>query len=418
MYLCCHLSHHLCIHVNPRDKERGVTFKEVLKWQSAYICDIYFYGTVLLTPQACGTQGSFHRQGLSGGWDPCTQAIGNFAFFLHPSITSIRNKSTEVIICKCGCGGGGALGVRAPALLFLLALFDPLLKNPGSALALIPIFLVFRLTYFSRADSPRNISVNNKNHEPNIVLLILNIKLQNMVWELHNMELLLRNSDLSYSRFIFTQDAGGNVPRLVQIFNSTFGQLTVGKQYKLELDNVFVRAISNMQHPIIELNDCTAIIRNSDFPLKAAIFIKATESNIFIQPAVKFFDNSETEGVFKIGNHSRLIMDEAHFFRNNVSQSVIVAENSSAVKVNKCIFEYNTPKNGSVIHAIDNSTVAATKSTFIGNKGHSGGAISAEFNSNLSIHDCLFENNTATSYGGAISLTNSFIYPEKYFCRS
>jgi predicted outer membrane repeat protein len=79
--------------------------------------------------------------------------------------------------------------------------------------------------------------------------------------------------------------------------------------------------------------------------------------------------------------------------------------------IDNCIFENNSAKNGggaifmARAQVSDNEELIVTNSTFSGNSAQYGGAISSHLKT--TINGVKFENNTASSHGGAINLTNN-----------
>ena len=88
------------------------------------------------------------------------------------------------------------------------------------------------------------------------------------------------------------------------------------------------------------------------------------------------------------------------FFEDN-SASVLVVDRNSTVLVSDCIFRGNSGECGGVMMARNGSEVIFSKSLFEYNHAQSGGALYLESVACL-VTDCLFENNSASSFGGAL----------------
>ncbi len=122
------------------------------------------------------------------------------------------------------------------------------------------------------------------------------------------------------------------------------------------------------------------------------------------------------------GDNLNLEIKNSHFFQNTVADSLghgtvtlwgIVSGGNGTAVVDNCIFEENDSKRGGAIlvrGAKDNIDFQVKNSVFSSNEAISGGAVevacsSSNLQTNITIEDCAFTDNTSTTVGGALNLT-------------
>lgn len=92
-------------------------------------------------------------------------------------------------------------------------------------------------------------------------------------------------------------------------------------------------------------------------------------------------------------------------FAGNSAGSIIVAFQTATLQVeDSSVFDHNSGLTGTGIKAMDEATVVVRYISFRHNTATWGGALGCYQNASISIDSCLFQNNTVSTWGGAVEI--------------
>ncbi len=189
------------------------------------------------------------------------------------------------------------------------------------------------------------------------------------------------------------------------------GALTIGARVTLvakssnfeENESLVGGAINAYNHAILEIQQST-FVRN----------VVTSDWELDILPS--HYESKPMGGAICVGYNSALSLKGCSF-RNNTSffmGGAILAQQSSDIYIESCVFEWNMAEAGGSIMAFKQIQLALTSTRFIGNLASNsieeginslpnGGAISVKSNVTLYVANCEFDSNTADG-GGIINI--------------
>ena len=239
-------------------------------------------------------------------------------------------------------------------------------------------------------------------------------------WILVSINLNVRSSDLRSSVFSCRSMQNSNdFAGFVNIFNSTFKQLTVSEEFTVELRNCAFEGLVMGNGPLIEIKKSILRIMKCRFSFNDGIVTKAVNNSNYVSSLhtigqgslLHVLDNSKLEIVNSMFQNQSL---------SGVNQSVISIEQSSSAVMLNTTFLGNTVVRGSILQAITNSSLAVSNCLFIKNMAMLGGAIyvdssisfeEAETKENIPIlfvKNCSFTGNIGRD-SGAIYVRNNML---------
>ncbi len=138
----------------------------------------------------------------------------------------------------------------------------------------------------------------------------------------------------------------------------------------------------------------------------------ANDSSKFVYCTLENGTDSSNGGAFSITNFDKILLENCTFQNNEANNGGAVFLYNASVVIKKCSFLDNSAQSGGAIYILNESAPLISRCIFSNNTASSfGGAIQihhsgSPYTSIANIQNCLLINNQA-NYGGAISISNS-----------
>ena len=216
----------------------------------------------------------------------------------------------------------------------------------------------------------------------NVQVAFINVHLLKSSWEIHGLNLLIKDSDLSKTQLTL-RSVENQIPekRSAVIRNSTFGQMKIESKYKVQMFNCEVDGALRLEKTMIDIQFCDLEIKNCKFSLNKAgssqaAVLEAIDSQISIQDS-SFDWNIGHHGIIEILQGSHLFVANSKFENNGIflySLSLIVVKTNSSAILSNCYFASSVAACGSVC-SFPNTSILVQNSTFSNNTGERGSSI-------------------------------------------
>ena len=236
----------------------------------------------------------------------------------------------------------------------------------------------------------------------NVQVAFINVHLLKSSWEIHGLNLLIKDSDLSKTQLTLRSIENLNREKgSAVIENSTFGQMKIKSKYKVQMFNCQVDGAMRLEETMIDIKFGDLEIKNCKFSLNKAssshpAVLEATDSQISIKDS-SFDWNIGHHGIIEILQGSHLFVTNSQFDNNGIflySLSLIVVKTYSSVILSNCYFASSVAACG-LVCSFPNTSILVQNSTFSNNTGERGSSINCHNKINMdTVPDINFYSNS------------------------
>ena len=187
---------------------------------------------------------------------------------------------------------------------------------------------------------------------------------------------------ITKSSFVLISGGKDHSVHLVNILNSSFGQIKASRGFNINISNCNINGNTRLTSTLINVVHCNVSIENSIFSNqikynKGPAIVNAVTSHIDIVN-VNVSQNYALDGLLWISNNSILKIKNSMFNQNGLillTSSVFILKYSSVLFLSNCKCDNNGAIFGSCVLASGSVTIIATYSKFSGNHAVIGGAL-------------------------------------------
>ena len=239
-----------------------------------------------------------------------------------------------------------------------------------------------------------------------------NVTLYESDWSIHQMNLILNQSDVSTTKFHLTnKEKDSNIFALIT--RSSFGQLIVDNGYQVTIDRCVMKGSSWENFALMEIMNSTLNIINSVFhdfnTISGPAILNVNSSPVYVETS-RFYDNIAKGGMMQVSHGTILSLHRSTFDSNGLwyfAESTILIKSESWVMIKDCNFSANSASTGGGIRVFPGAFLSVHNSTFYRNNASFGGTIYCEgnFYMNNSQNTCkhpiytTIRNNSFGNYG-------------------
>ena len=174
----------------------------------------------------------------------------------------------------------------------------------------------------------------------------VNVQLLKSIWEIHGVNLVIKDSNLSKTQLMLRSVEGLSTEKgSAVIENSTFGQMKIQSEYKVQMVNCQVDGAMRLEETMLDIKFCDLEIKNCKFSLSKAghqqpAVLEALGSRVRVQDS-SFNWNIGHHGIIEILQGSQLFITNSEFENNGIflySLSLIMVRSNSSATLLNCYF--------------------------------------------------------------------------------
>ena len=208
------------------------------------------------------------------------------------------------------------------------------------------------------------------------------VTLNDSTWALYGFNLRIVDAIITKTSFILMSGGKDHNVHLVNISNSSFGQIKASKGFIINISNCNIDGNTILTSTLIDVENCNLSIENCIFfnqikYNKGPAIINAVTSHIKIVN-VNISQSCALDGLLRISNNSILQVQNSIFSQNGLlllTSSVLILKYSSVLFLTNCKCDNNGAIFGPCVLASGSVIIIAKHSTFNGNHAIIGGAV-------------------------------------------
>ena len=218
----------------------------------------------------------------------------------------------------------------------------------------------------------------------------VNVQLLKSIWEIHGVNLVIKDSNLSKTQLMLRSVEGLSTEKgSAVIENSTFGQMKIQSEYKVQMVNCQVDGAMRLEETMLDIKICDLEIKNCKFSLNKAghrqpAVLEALGSRVRVQDS-SFNWNIGHHGIIEILQGSQLFITNSEFENNGIflySLSLIIVRSNSSATLLNCYFANSVAACG-LVCSFPTTSILVQNSTFSNNTGKRGSSINCHNKINI-----------------------------------